>query len=168
MAQPVEAGAVEDGAGFDMDGAGLQSAYSAKPGGMPADPDPDRDRCGVRWVAPTLPMRGTMVAEVTDAIAGILGHHGFPAAISLRNATGRAVHAVVGLFYDRDEEGGDARAADCSTALHGWLRSNHLAPYRLGILEMADDEDPGRRALLRSLKQTIDPAGILSPGRYIR
>jgi 4-cresol dehydrogenase (hydroxylating) len=166
-----DTGPVESGAGFDMDGAGLLGAYSAKPGGMPTDPDPDRDRCGVLWVAPILPLRGVDVGQATRVIAAIQRDHGFAPAISLRCATGRSIKAVVGLFYDRDQPGADARAAACSRAIHTWLRAQGLEPYRLAILDMAEaaaNQPQGRRDLLQALKRTLDPAGIIAPGRYIQ
>ena len=158
------AGLVEDGAGFDMDGAGLQGAYAAKPGGMPADPDPDRDRCGVVWIAPILPLDGAAVVHATEAIADLQQRHGFAPAISLRCATGRTIKAVVGLFYDRDQPGADERATACSHDIHAWLRANGLEPYRLGIGDMAAaaaSEQPHRRDLLERIKTALDPAGIV-------
>lgn len=171
-------GAAADGASGGMDadwlrGEGLRGAYAAKPGGMPNDPDPDRDGCGIVWVAPALPMVGHAVAGAVEAIAGLLATWGFGPAISLRQFTGRTVHAVVGLFHDRAEPGGDARAAAAAAAVHGWLRSNRLAPYRLGVTEMAqhgvtiNGEPSGRDALLRGFKRVADPACVLSPGRYV-
>ncbi len=166
-------GGIEDGrlSGMDAEwvgGEGLRGAYAAKPGGMPADPDPDRDRCGVVWIAPALPMQGEVVAGAVGAIGAVLARHGFGPALSLRAADGRTVRAVVGLFYDRDEPGGDARAAGCAAAVHAWMRANGLAAYRLGIAEMAERaEEPGRDTLLRAVKAAVDPAGILAPGRYI-
>jgi 4-cresol dehydrogenase (hydroxylating) len=175
----VDAGMVEDGAQFDMDGAGLQGAYAAKPGGMPENPDPDRDRCGVIWIAPLLPMDGPEIMRATAAIAAIQQRQGFAPAMSLRCATGRTIKAVVGLFYDRDQPGADERAAACSHEIHAWLRANGFEPYRLGILDMAEAVTPdqpgdqsgdpsGRHALLRTLKQALDPDSIISPGRYVQ
>ncbi len=161
------AGTVEPGTSFAFGFEGLRGAYSAKPGGMPADPDPDRDRCGVIWVAPVLPMVGEVVARTLDAAAAIMARHGFGPAISLRAMDGRTAKAVIGLFYDRDEPGADDRAATCNDALRALLQAAGLAPYRRSILDPAPTGGDGRTRLLLAIKQVTDPSGILAPGRYI-
>ena len=160
-------GAVQPGSGYAMGVEGLRGAYSAKPDGMPADPDPDRDRCGVIWVAPMVLMLGAGLARTVAALVAIMARHGFGPALSLRAMDGRVAKAVIGLFYDRDDPGGDDRAEACRQALHQVLQSQGLLPYRLGITDAPARGDPGRDRLLQAIKSKTDPAGILAPGRYV-
>ena len=149
--------------------AGIRSTYWRKREPPPADPDPDRDRCGVIWVAPVLPMVGEEAASALAAIEETALGAGLEPSISLRPVGGRAMQAVVGLMYDRDAPGADARASACHLALRRLLEARGLIPYRLGLLDF--EAPPAQAAanaeLLRALKRLLDPAGILAPGRYI-
>jgi len=147
---------------------GLRSAYWAKAAPFPADPDPDRDGCGVIWIVPVLPMRGEPVASALSTIGGIMRSFGFPAAVSLRLGDGRTLKAVLAILYDRNVSGADARASVCSTALRTSLLEAGLMPYRLSVSDMGHvPVDPGSALLLRTLKAWADPNGVISPGRYI-
>ena len=87
----------------------------------------------------------------------ITAAHGLPAAISLRSLDGRA---LVGLFHDRDEPGGDERAAACSAELHAWIARNGLQPSRLPVTAMAAHPAGSRGPVLLALKAALDPANI--------
>jgi 4-cresol dehydrogenase (hydroxylating) len=147
----------------------MRSAYWRKRQPMPADPHPDRDHCGVIWLAPVLPMLGSMTAQLVQQVEELMLDHGFEPSISLRLTGGRTIQCMIGLFYERDDEGMDARAAQCHHAVREALYQRGVYPYRLGLLDMdllpsaTDDTE----ALLRSLKALLDPHGILAPGRYI-
>lgn len=134
----------------------------------PADRDPDRDRCGLIWLAPVLPMVGAEAVPVLAAIEETMRAAGFEPGIALRLVGGRSLLAVVGLLYDRDAPGADDRAAACHAALRRLLDARGLPPYRLGWLDLADATNPvPHQDVLRRLKHVLDPAGILAPGRYI-
>lgn len=132
-------------------------------------PDPDRDRCGVIWHPPVLPMLGPLVGETVQQIEQLLLDWGFEPFISLRMASGRALHAIVGLTYDRDVPGADRRAARCHQALREAMRERGVYPYRLGLIDMDDQPDfnDDSRGFLRALKELVDPGSILAPGRYL-
>ena len=168
-ATTAEAEPIQPGDRVALGDGGLQSAYAAKPGGMPPDPDPDRDGCGVRWVAPIVPMRGHAVADAAQLLSDILQRHGFSPSLSLRAMDGRTVKVVAGLFYDRDEPEADARAEVCAEDVHRALNAAGLLPYRLGIADTVPFAagDSGRLRFLQAVKRISDPAGILSRGRYI-
>jgi 4-cresol dehydrogenase (hydroxylating) len=147
---------------------GLRIAYWRKRMPMPGSPHPDRDSCGVLWTAPVIPMLGTLAARVLEEIEDLMLDHGFEPMISLRLSGGRSIQAMVGLFYDRDEEGMDERAARCHQSLREALYRQRLYPYRLGLNDLgslpATDAD---EEVLQALKKLLDPHGILGPGRYI-
>jgi 4-cresol dehydrogenase (hydroxylating) flavoprotein subunit len=141
---------------------GLQSAYWRKTRQMPANPNPDRDRCGVIWFVPVLPMLGSTIVQAVARIEEIMFEHGFEPAISLRLIGGRQIHAVVGLLYDRERDGADPQAAQCHLALCETMRQDGFHPYRLTIRDMASRAG----TILRGLKSVLDPNGIIAPGRY--
>lgn len=162
----------EPGPGFDPEDmpGGVPSTYWRKRMPVPADPDPDRDGCGVIWLAPVLPMAGAPAAAALEQMEETMLAHGFEPFISLRMVGGRAMQAIVNMAYDREEAGADERALQCHGALRALLNEHGLVPYRLSLLDM---ESPlavsgESEALLRSLKGLLDPHGVLAPGRYIR
>jgi 4-cresol dehydrogenase (hydroxylating) len=159
-AEPAPAGEVQ-AADFE----GLRCAYWRKRFAMPADPDPDRDRCGVVWIAPILPMRGDLVAPVVTRVEDEMLRHGFEPVISLR-VVGRSIRAIIGILYDREEADADRRAIQCREALRKILDAHYLDRYRHGLLDAAPERDPATQRLLTALKRAADPHGILSPGRY--
>jgi 4-cresol dehydrogenase (hydroxylating) flavoprotein subunit len=87
--------------------------------------------------------------------------------ISITLITERSVACVITIAYDRGIPGEDRKAIDCYRELLRSLWSAGYYSYRLGIQSMQEmSGDNGFNRLLQSLKQTLDPNDILSPGRY--
>lgn len=130
---------------------------------------PERDRCGVVWACPLVPLAGTAVAEASATVDAIIRAHGLEPLFSWVIQHERVAYFVILLIYDRDVPGEDARAMACHDAIlqasvaRGWI------PWRLGIQSMdalptgRDDTDE----FLADLKRLADPSGVLAPGRYI-
>jgi 4-cresol dehydrogenase (hydroxylating) flavoprotein subunit len=144
---------------------GLRCAYWRKRVAMPADPDPDRDGCGVIWITPVLPMRGAALPPLVERVEREMLRDGFEPAISLR-PDGYELRAVIGILFDRDEPGADGRALACRKALLGVLDTLGLDRYRHGVLDGPPARDAGSGRLLAALKAAADPNGVIAPGRY--
>lgn len=144
----------------------LSSAYWRKKMPMPASPNPDRDRCGLLWYSPTAPADGTKVQQLTDLVSASLLKHGFEPAISLTLISPRAVFCIVSMAYDRELEGEDERAKECYREITQLCHAHGFFPYRLGIQSPELSMSESYSAMLRRLKEALDPNGILSPGRY--
>jgi 4-cresol dehydrogenase (hydroxylating) len=148
--------------------ANLASMYWRKPVGIPNDPDPDRDRCGLIWLCPTLPFRGADAGRAREIIERVIQEAGFEPNIGFNALHPRALDGFVAIAYDRDIVGEDARAMRCHDALMAELISAGYLPSRLGIQSMnalpAPADDFGK--LMQRIKQAMDPADILAPGRY--
>lgn len=145
----------------------LASTYWRKRTPPPRDMDPDRDGCGLLWCAPVAPLEGGHAERLTRLCIDILLRHGFEPMLSLTLVTERALTCVVSICYDRAVDGEDARAMACYHELLHVLASHGYYSYRVGIqagahLQRAAPYD----AVLAALKQALDPAGILAPGRY--
>ena len=145
----------------------LQSAYWRKPSPIPAQMDPDRDRCGLLWLAPIIPSDAGDVAKIKSVTSETLLAAGFEPMISLTMITGRAIACIIAISFDRDIPGEDQRAMACYRALASQVTALGYYSYRLGIQSMEEmDGSASYVSLLRTLKSAVDPAGILAPGRY--
>jgi 4-cresol dehydrogenase (hydroxylating) len=149
-------------------GATLGSTYWRKKNPVPSAPDPDRDGCGLLWCSPVVPNTGSDAAHATDIASDILLTHGFEPQISISLATERSLICVISITYDRSVAGEDERAMRCYKAVMDRLVESGYPPYRLNVGSMSylAGQSEEYADTLRSLKQALDPNGILAPGRY--
>lgn len=145
----------------------LSSAYWRKRCAIPAEPDPDRDRCGLLWHAPVSRAEGREVAALTSIATDVLLRWGFEPMISLTILTPRSVYCVLSISYDRDIAGEDEKAMACYDELATRCAKSGFYPYRLGIQGMGHlPEADAYRQLICTLKSTLDPNNVIAPGRY--
>jgi 4-cresol dehydrogenase (hydroxylating) flavoprotein subunit len=144
----------------------LRSCYWRKRS-IPDKPDVDRDRCGLLWCSPMAPLEGAHAAAISAIAHRLLLAHGFEPMISITLLTERAIGCVISIGYDRDVPGEDERASACHRQLLAELNAAGYYLYRLGLDSMGQMHTAdGFNNLLRALKDTVDPEGILAPGRY--
>jgi 4-cresol dehydrogenase (hydroxylating) len=144
----------------------LRSTYWRKRMPIPDQMNPDRDRCGLIWCAPVGPLSAEHVLEVTRLATEILLRWNFEPMLSVTLITGRAFMCVVSIAYDRDIPGEDERAMACYNEV-----ANRMLPryefYRLGVHSMRDFRAaPATVDVLSRIKDVLDPAHLLAPGRY--
>jgi 4-cresol dehydrogenase (hydroxylating) len=145
----------------------LASAYWRKRTPPPAMMNPDLDGCGLLWCAPVAPLDGEHAERLAQISVDMLLSHGFEPMVSMTLITERALTCIVSICYDRAVLHEDERAMRCYRALLAALTAAGYHSYRLGI--QANDDmrsDASYTQLLATLKQTLDPGGILAPGRY--
>jgi 4-cresol dehydrogenase (hydroxylating) flavoprotein subunit len=139
-------------------------------GAAPAEPiDPLDAHVGLMWVAPALPAKGTFAQELMRLVEPIYEKHGFDAAVTFTLITERALIAVTNVSFDEREPEEAARAQDCYAELTERLMAEGYVPYRTGPAGM------GKLACGSSvfwdvagqIKEALDPAGVISPGRYV-
>lgn len=146
----------------------LASAYWRKRHPVPADPDPDRDRCGLLWAAPIAPTRGIDAEAVRSIAEPLILSHGFEPQISITLITERALACIIAIGYDREVPDEDRKALECYSALQKQFAAAGYYSYRLSLPGMdmhAADSTYGR--FLRTIKTAVDPSEILAPGRYV-
>ncbi len=146
----------------------MASAYWRKRMPVPTQPDPDRDRCGLLWYAPTAPAEGIHVARVTDIASEHMLEAGFEPSISLTTISPRTVACVISLNYDRDVAGQDEKARDCYQRIRSECTAEGYYPYRLGVNAMNAPPDLAtpHQQILQAIRAAVDPNGILAPKRY--
>lgn len=150
----------------------LSGAYWSRRKGLPAsfphDLDPARDRCGLMWLSPVLPMTGSAVRDFLALVEPIYRTHGFHPLLTLSTVTDRALGAVMTIAYDRDDAAQAAGAQACYEALWQALATRGFISYRAGVQAMpllgAGSETFWDIAAV--LKDALDPAGVIAPGRY--
>jgi 4-cresol dehydrogenase (hydroxylating) len=146
----------------------LSSAYWRKNMAVPENPDPDRDGCGLLWLAPVAPMEGAAAREVVAMAERTLLAWGFEPQISITLLTERALACIISLAYDRDVPLEDQKAMSCFRDLENQLEGRGYFSYRLGIVGMnLFKRNTAYGQLLCALKEAMDPNGILAPGRYV-
>ncbi len=152
---------------LELDDDGLRCAYWRKTFPMPSNPDPDRDRCGVIWIAPVVPIGAPHLSTLIALLETTTLTHGFEPALALRSGHTGSLRLILGLFFDRDQTGADARALQCHAALQAVLHTAQIPRYRCSLLDHASNEsDRGVRSAMAALKAHFDPHGILAPQRY--
>jgi 4-cresol dehydrogenase (hydroxylating) len=133
----------------------------------PAKMDPDRDGCGLIWCSPVAPADGSHATTLANLSSKILLDNGFEPLLSITLVSGRSIICVISITYDREVTGEDERASRCAAELETQLSAKGYLPYRLGIQSMDQLRYRGAYgALLSAIKKFVDPADILSPGRY--
>lgn len=147
----------------------LRSLYWRMPRAAPERPDPDSDGVGALWLCPTLPLEGSCVADRTARVERRMLEHGFEPLLVLLCHGERSVQLLVMISFDRGLPGADTQALACHAALLADLVADGHIPQRLalpahGALPPSRDDFD---AVLRRLKAALDPAGVLSPGRYL-
>jgi 4-cresol dehydrogenase (hydroxylating) len=114
-----------------------------------------------------MPNTGTAAREVTDVASRVLIQSGFEPQMSISIASERLLICVITIGYDRDRDGEDDRATACFRRLLEEMLARGYPPYRLPVSAM--DEvcgDSGFSRAVSAIKATLDPRGILAPGRY--
>jgi 4-cresol dehydrogenase (hydroxylating) len=146
----------------------LASTYWRKRTPPPAQMDPDRDGCGLLWCSPVAPNDGSHARQLTELASDLVLRHGFEPAISLTVITERTLACIVSIAYDREAPGEDGRAMACYHELLGCLAGKGYYSYRLSVGSMSSMACPGPyNQVLQAIKQTLDPHGVLAPGRYL-
>ncbi len=130
--------------------------------------NPDRDRCGLIWLPVVSPLGGAHARVMIDIVRQVFACHAFDPAVSMTLLGERSISNVIGISYDRDMAGEDARAMRCYEDLLQCLTRAGYYPYRLGIQSMGELRSTVgcHDELVAGIKRLVDPNGILSPGRY--
>ncbi|WPN49687.1 FAD-binding oxidoreductase [Pseudomonas sp. P8_241] len=122
---------------------------------------------GSMWFSPICPARGRDFVEQTRLARSIYEEFGFDY-MSAPALSGRALHHVMPLEYDRTDAEETQRAHRCFEKLMDEFAKRGHAVYRTGIGYMdklADSYGPVKKEVNRAIKRALDPNGILAPGK---
>ncbi len=138
------------------------------PEGVPLNPA--RDRCGLMWFAPIIPMTREHISRFRQIIEPIFAAHRFESCITLTAVNERCFDCTLPLLYDQTDPEEARRAQECYSDLVEACRRHGYVAYRLGLQSMEEEtrRDDVFWDVVTQLKNALDPAGILAPGRYAR
>lgn len=151
----------------------LPLAYWKREGGAAgksAPLDPDRDGCGLLWYSPLVEMKPDRVRRYVTMVPEVVRPFGLEPLITLTSLSERCFDSTVPLLFN------PRSAQECESVIecHRMLLESGLrdgfVPYRGGVQSMAwfTERAPEFWDLIAVLKNAIDPAGLISPGRYAR
>jgi 4-cresol dehydrogenase (hydroxylating) len=136
----------------------------------PAVPtDPLDCHAGLMWVAPTLPSSGRAAQDLMNQLEPIYARYGFETLVTFTLITERALCCVTNVAFDGREADETARARACYEELTDTLLGEGYIFYRSGPRGMAKltAEPSTFWDVAGQIKSVLDPAGIISPGKYL-
>ena len=130
--------------------------------------DPARDACGLIWFSPLVPMKPGLVGAFVDCVTRTCLRHAIEPLITLTTVSDRCFDSTVPILFDPSDPGQVTRAHYCYDDLFARCRKLGCLPYRAGVHSMHHVVDPDTCywQLVSQIKQAVDPAGIIAPGRY--
>jgi len=156
----------------EPDGRFLAGAYWRRPGGLPPEfprgANPAADGCGLLWLAPVLPARGRDLLNLHDLAEPVFAKYGLDLFATFSLINERTLGGVLTMAFDRSDPSETARAQACYQSLFAQCMAAGYIPYRVGLQSMAalDPSYDSFWQTVRRIKDALDPAGILAPGRY--
>jgi 4-cresol dehydrogenase (hydroxylating) len=120
-------------------------------------------------LAPVLPLRGRDARDLLALVAPIFEQYGFDLPVTFTMLNERAMVAVMNVSFDKSDDAERERARICYAEAMERLIAAGYIPYRASLAGMDHlvAPDDGFWHVAREIKATLDPASILSPGRYI-
>lgn len=131
-------------------------------------PDPDRDRCGLLWCSPVVPLLGSELRNALSLIATVSATCDIKIPTSIQCTSERSATIIASILFDRDLPGEDERALKCHHKLRQALHSAGYYSYRENTLSLAAPRpDTPYDRVLSTLKASIDPNQVLASSRYL-
>jgi 4-cresol dehydrogenase (hydroxylating) len=133
------------------------------------DLSPDRDGCGLIWFSPLLPIEPALARDFTQEVTRVCLAEGIEPLITLTGISERCFDSTIPLVFDVTSELERIKARKCFESLIEVAREFGIFPYRMdidGLRKYYDVHDFVSVQMIETLKNAIDPKGILSPGRY--
>jgi 4-cresol dehydrogenase (hydroxylating) len=122
---------------------------------------------GSMWFAPVSQAKGSETKDQTDLAQQILGKYGFDY-VAEYIVGWRDMHHVIDLLYNREDPEETQRAHDCFAELIDEFAKRGYGLYRTNtefMEQVAGTFGEPLRNVHTTLKNALDPNGILSPGK---
>ena len=122
---------------------------------------------GSMWFAPVSQAKGSETKDQTELAQQILGKYGFDY-VAEYIVGWRDMHHVIDLLYNRQDPEETQRAHDCFAELIDEFAKRGYGLYRTNtefMEQVAGTFGEPLREVHKTLKNALDPNGILSPGK---
>jgi 4-cresol dehydrogenase (hydroxylating) flavoprotein subunit len=131
--------------------------------------NPSRDRCGLVWYSPLIPMKGDAVRRYVNHVSETCKLNAVEPLITLTAFSERCFGSSVPLLFNSNNESEVNNVHDCYNSLFEKGLELGFPPYRLGIHSMnkIDADSSAYWSTVKKIKSCIDPKDIISPGRYV-
>ena len=123
---------------------------------------------GGMWLSPVLPMSRDACRDVLQIVEPIYAKYGFDPLITFITVSPRALFGVLSVFFDKSNARERLTATECYNHLFEALVERGYVPYRVGIQSMSKLNTGSEMFwdVCQTIKNALDPLGILAPGRY--
>jgi 4-cresol dehydrogenase (hydroxylating) flavoprotein subunit len=127
------------------------------------------EQVGFLFFLPLVPFTGEAIARADKILEQVTAETGLRCGATLNSLSADVIDFVVTMKFERTEELA-ARGHRALDLLHELFAEAGFVPYRLDVehVEWADRfiRDAPSRALVRRIKDLIDPNQAIAPGRY--
>jgi cell fate (sporulation/competence/biofilm development) regulator YmcA (YheA/YmcA/DUF963 family) len=117
---------------------------------------------------PFAPLRGESVELFRDLTRKIAERHKVKFAITLNLVSDYVLEAVVSAHFTKNQANEITNAHAFINELNYEFSARGLYAYRINIDQMRDlrAPDTGLNKTIENIRKTLDPNGVISPGRY--
>lgn len=127
----------------------------------------DKKDLGLIWYAPVIKASPSNAVELVNIAGALYRKYGFEMPITMIFIEDSTIISVFSINFNKKNKDESIRAHKLYNELIEGCKSKGIMPYRNSILSMNKNlYDAGRLELLKKLKRSMDPNGIISPGRY--
>ena len=120
---------------------------------------------GIRWFAPSVPLKKDAVDKLMTFAEPIFAKYGFDMLVMFTCITDRFGVAVFNILFDQRVDTERQRADECWRELWEEGVKRGLVPYRVPDFAWTEPLLV-RGGSLRKIKDALDPKKVISPGRY--
>lgn len=139
-----------------------------RPGGetIERDREPTSSSNGLYWYAPLVKFDPDQVTQFTNFITQNCRDFGINPLITMNKLSTQAFGSTILILFDRQSSREVARAAEFYSQLVDRGLAQGFVPYRLPASQMDSIPELDSSRLMQAMKASLDPGGLLSPGRY--
>jgi FAD/FMN-containing dehydrogenase len=130
--------------------------------------NPSQDGCGLIWYSPIIPFKADLPEKYATLVERICKKFGMEPLITFTVLAPGLSDSTVPLVFNRDNPERCLKAQQCYLELYQEIAKIGCLPYRYGVDHMGllyETSSPFWETV-KKIKLSIDPNGVLSPGRY--
>lgn len=125
-----------------------------------------KEDLGLIWFAPTVQAKGQEILQAVRLGESLFKEYGFEMPLTITLVTPERVVLTFNITFNKNDQGELSRAHALYSALNMQCQEEGFMPYRCGVQGSAQISYSSEKlAVLRRLKEVLDPCNIIAPGR---